>query len=292
MKAVVAALRVHRGNVRHGSTAGNASCFQRLWTSAPLEMGRRACKIADRKAAQGLKRNKVNARLGKEIAQAAREGGTNLSSNLTLAALVQKAKELHVSKDLIERNIKKAKDKDQQDFTEITYEAYGFGGVGIVVEVLTDNTNRASSFVRDVIKKSHAKMAASGSVLFNFKRAGVVAVKGNVDSESLLAAAMDTGAEDIVEPELEDDESPEEKKILCFFFFFFNKELGDNDDFGRVKAGLKDAGFSIDMDNSGLELVPTELVEVDDEAMEMNRALIDKLLELEDVDAVYSTQKP
>ncbi|XP_024534317.1 probable transcriptional regulatory protein At2g25830 isoform X2 [Selaginella moellendorffii] len=235
-------------------------------------------------AAQGLKRNKVNARLGKEIAQAAREGGTNLSSNLTLAALVQKAKELHVSKDLIERNIKKAKDKDQQDFTEITYEAYGFGGVGIVVEVLTDNTNRASSFVRDVIKKSHAKMAASGSVLFNFKRAGVVAVKGNVDSESLLAVAMETGAEDVVEPELEDDESPEEKKYF--------KVITAMDDFGRVKAGLKDAGFSIDMDNSGLELVPTDLVEVDDEAMEMNRALIDKLLELEDVDAVYSTQKP
>ncbi|XP_024536461.1 probable transcriptional regulatory protein At2g25830 [Selaginella moellendorffii] len=283
MKAVVAALRAHRGNVRHGSTAGNASCFQRLWTSALLEMGRRACKIADRKAAQGLKRNKVNARLGKEIAQAAKEGGTNLSSNLSLAALVQQAKELHVSKDLIERNIKKAKDKDQQDFTEITYEAYGFGGVGIVVEVLTDNTNRASSFVRDVIKKSHAKMAASGSVLFNFKRAGVVAVKGNVDSESLLAAAMDTGAEDVVEPELEDGESPEEKKYF--------KVITAMDDFGRVKAGLKDAGFSIDMDNSGLELVPTELVEVDDEAMEMNRALIDKLLELEDVDAVYSTQK-
>ncbi|EFJ25304.1 hypothetical protein SELMODRAFT_99602 [Selaginella moellendorffii] len=290
MKAVVAALRAHRGNVRHGSTAGNATCFQRLWTSAPLEMGRRACKIADRKAAQGLKRNKVNARLGKEIAQAAREGGTNLSSNLTLAALVQKAKELHVSKDLIERNIKKAKDKDQQDFTEITYEAYGFGGVGIVVEVLTDNTNRASSFVRDVIKKSHAKMAASGSVLFNFKRAGVVAVKGNVDSESLLAVAMETGAEDVVEPELEDDESPEEKKNLVDVRYF--KVITAMDDFGRVKAGLKDAGFSIDMDNSGLELVPTDLVEVDDEAMEMNRALIDKLLELEDVDAVYSTQKP
>ncbi|EFJ23332.1 hypothetical protein SELMODRAFT_103622 [Selaginella moellendorffii] len=252
-------------------------------------MGRRACKIADRKAAQGLKRNKVNARLGKEIAQAAKEGGTNLSSNLSLAALVQQAKELHVSKDLIERNIKKAKDKDQQDFTEITYEAYGFGGVGIVVEVLTDNTNRASSFVRDVIKKSHAKMAASGSVLFNFKRAGVVAVKGNVDSESLLAAAMDTGAEDVVEPELEDGESPEEKKNLVDVRYF--KVITAMDDFGRVKAGLKDAGFSIDMDNSGLELVPTELVEVDDEAMEMNRALIDKLLELEDVDAVYSTQK-
>lgn len=90
-------------------------------------------------------------------------------------------------------------------------QAYGFGGVGIIIEVLTDNLNRAAATVRDVVKKSGCKMADPGSVLFNFRKAGVVNVKaGKVDGDSLLAAAMDAGAEDVVEPTYYEDEDPQD----------------------------------------------------------------------------------
>ena len=95
------------------------------------------------------------------------------------------------------------------------HQVYGYGGVGLVLEVLTDNHNRAAATIRDVVKKSGAKMADSGSVLFNFKRAGVIYVKADkVEADDLLLAAMDAGAEDVIEPSApdeEDDEDDEEK---------------------------------------------------------------------------------
>jgi hypothetical protein len=91
--------------------------------------------------------------------------------------------------------------------------------VGLVLEVLTDNFNRAAATIRDVVKKGGAKMADSGSVLFNFKRAGVIYVKvDSVKSDELLLAAMDAGAEDVLEPEADEDEDndTEEEKYACF----------------------------------------------------------------------------
>lgn len=94
-------------------------------------------------------------------------------------------------------------------------QVYGYGGVGLVLEVLTDNHNRAAATIRDVVKKCGAKMADSGSVLFNFKRAGVIYVRADkVEADDLLLAAMDAGAEDVIEPpppNQEDDEDDEEK---------------------------------------------------------------------------------
>jgi len=90
-------------------------------------------------------------------------------------------------------------------------QVYGYGGVGLVLEVLTDNHNRAAATIRDVVKKSGAKMADSGSVLFNFKRAGVIYVKSDkVEADDLLLAAMDAGAEDVIEPSPPDEEDDEE----------------------------------------------------------------------------------
>jgi transcriptional/translational regulatory protein YebC/TACO1 len=193
-----------------------------------------------------------------------KEGGPSAAANPALAVLLQQAKEADVPKDIIDRNLKKATDKGQADFVELTYEVcngflncvvqksillwnpilsfckfairgtecmctdafsafgfqvYGYGGVGLVLEVLTDNFNRAAATIRDVVKKGGAKMADSGSVLFNFKRAGVIYVKADsVKSDELLLAAMDAGAEDVLEPEADEDEDndKEEEKYACF----------------------------------------------------------------------------
>jgi hypothetical protein len=148
-----------------------------------------------------------------------KEGGPSPAANPALAVLLQQAKEADVPKDIIDRNLKKATDKGQADFVELTYEVYGYGGVGLVLEVLTDNFNRAAATIRDVVKKGGAKMADSGSVLFNFKRAGVIYVKADsVKSDELLLAAMDAGAEDVLEPEADEDEDndKEEEKYACF----------------------------------------------------------------------------
>lgn len=266
------------------SKRGNLSS-RHIWILPPAQMGRRSSKIATKKGAQDKKKAKLYGKMGKQIVKVVKAGGPNPAANAALAQLIQQAKDTDVPKDIIDRNIKKATDKDQQDFVELTYEVYGYGGVGLVLEVLTDNHNRAASTIRDVVKKNGAKMADSGSVLFNFKSAGVIYVKADkVEADDLLLAAMDAGAEDVVEPSSddEDDEEDDEK---------YFKVLTPVDQFATVRAGLQEAGVPFDADSSGLELIPVAEIEADDEAMDLNKILIEKLLDLDDVDAVYSNQK-
>jgi transcriptional/translational regulatory protein YebC/TACO1 len=237
---------------------------RQIFILPPTQMGRRSAKIATRKGAQDKKKSKLYGKIGKQIITLVKEGGPSPAANPALAVLLQQAKEADVPKDIIDRNLKKATDKGQADFVELTYEVcngflncvvqksillwnpilsfckfairgtecmctdafsafgfqvYGYGGVGLVLEVLTDNFNRAAATIRDVVKKGGAKMADSGSVLFNFKRAGVIYVKADsVKSDELLLAAMDAGAEDVLEPEADEDEDndKEEEKYACF----------------------------------------------------------------------------
>lgn len=259
---------------------------RKLWTTVPVQMGRRSSKIAMRKGAQDAKKAKLYGRIGKEIVSAVRRGGSpNPIANSALAALLQYAKGYDIPKDIIERNIKKASEKGQQDFEPMVYEAYGFGGVGIIIEVLTDNSNRAAANIRDVVKKGGCKMADSGSVQFNFRKAGVVNIKADkVDGDSLLAAAMDAGAEDVVEPTYYEDEDPQDASDKYY------KVITPLEQYAAVSKKLQEAGIPVDIECSGLEYIPNTLFEPDDEAVELNKAVMEKLLELDDVDAVYSNQ--
>ncbi|KAI5081190.1 hypothetical protein GOP47_0004373 [Adiantum capillus-veneris] len=271
------------------STYGPSSLVLRtrkLWTTVPVQMGRRSSKIAMRKGAQDAKKAKLYGRIGKEIVSAVRRGGSpNPVANSALAALLQYAKDFDIPKDIIERNIKKASEKGQQDFEPMIYEAYGFGGIGILIEVLTDNSNRAAANVREVVKKSGCKMADAGSVQFNFKKAGVVNVKADkVDADSLLAAAMDAGAEDVIEPTYYEDEDPQDASDKYY------KVMTPLEQYSAVSKRLQGAGIPVVMESSGLEYIPNAILEPDDEAIELNKALMERLLELDDVDAVYSNQ--
>ncbi|KAK3236794.1 hypothetical protein CYMTET_53085, partial [Cymbomonas tetramitiformis] len=212
-------------------------------TMTPIMMGRRSAKIAGKKGKTDALRAKLYGKLCKKIVQAAKgPGGPDPIANSTLAEAIKAAKTASVPNDLIERNVKKASDAKTADYTEVTYEAYGHGGVGVVIEGLTDNLNRAASEVRDVVKKGGAKMAESGSVLFQFERKGLVYVKGDNEDE-IMEAAMEGGAEDLVQ-------KGEMFEILSSF-----------EDYTTVKSTLLEAGYEVSEERSGLVLKPMAMIE-------------------------------
>lgn len=263
----------------------NNSGARKIWTFPPVCMGRRSCKIADRKGAQDAKKAKLYSRIGKEVVSAVKKGGPNVTSNSVLAALLEKAKELDVPKDVVERNIKKASEKGQEAYIEKIYEVYGYGGVSMVVEVSTDKINRSVAKIREVLRDYGAKMADSGSVMFKFRRARVVNIKvPNADKDQLFAIALDAGAEDVIEPPTYEDDTEEDRSQRYY------KIVGSSENYSSILSKLREEGIDFEPDN-GSELLPNTTIEVDDEAMDLNEELRNKLLELDDVDAVYTDQK-
>ncbi|KAL6006114.1 hypothetical protein ACLOJK_040160 [Asimina triloba] len=234
--------------------------------------------------AQDLKKVKRYSKIGKEVVSAVKKGGPNPISNVALAAVLEKAKELDVPKEILERNIKRASEKGQDAYIEKFYEVYGFGGVGMVVEVLTDKVNRSVAAVREVVKDYGGKMADPGSILFKFRRARVVNIKvTDADKDQLLAIALDAGAEDVIEP-LDDEDDPEDNSERYY------KIVSSTENYSGILDKLREGGIAFEPDN-GFELLPLSPIEVDDEAMDLNKELMSKLLELDDVDAVYTDQK-
>ena len=235
-------------------------------------MGRKAAKVAQTKNKNDAIRTKLYGKFGKEIARAAKEGGTG-TDNVRLQAILKDAKRMSVPADLIERNLKKASEAKGGDFMELTYECYGHGGVGIVMEVLSDNVNRCAGDIPAVVKKGGGKMAESGSVLFNFERKGLVYLTSG-DEDAIFEAAIDSGADDVKKS----DEFSEDGYVV----------IAEYQSFASVRDSLIDGGFDVDAENSGLKLLPLANVEVSDEDAEANEALLDKILEIEDVDAVFT----
>lgn len=248
-------------------------------------MGRRSCKIAGRKEANNAKKMKLYSRIGKEVVSAVKKGGPNVTSNSALAAVLEKVKELDVPKDIVDRNIKKATEKGQEAYIEKIYEVYGYGGVSMVVEVSTDKITRSVAKIREVIKDYGGKMADSGSVLFKFRRARVVSIKvTNADKDHLLGIALDAGAEDVIDPPTYEDDTEEDRSERYY------KIVGSSENYSSILSKLREEGIEFEPDN-GSELLPNTTIEVDDEAMDLNKELMSKLLELDDVDAVYTDQK-
>lgn len=153
--------------------------------------------IKHRKERSDKAKGKIFSRIAKEIISAVKLGGADVKSNPRLRLAVEKAKTSNFPNDSIERNIKKASSADQANYESVTYELYGFGGVGLIVEVMTDNKNRAASDMRIATNKRGGTIATPGSVAFNFDRKGVIQVeKGNLDEEVVFATALESGAED------------------------------------------------------------------------------------------------
>mmetsp|Transcript_36466 Transcript_36466/g.41605 ORF Transcript_36466/g.41605 Transcript_36466/m.41605 type:complete len:276 (-) Transcript_36466:62-889(-) len=255
--------------------SSNTSAFSPLLETtsriSPLFMGRAAAVRALTKGKTDLKKTKTNALYGKKIIMAVKEGGSpSLDSNRKLAEVVKQAKQNNVPADNIARAIKKASQADTANFAESTFEAYGIGGASMVINVLSDNPNRANADVKYAVGKNHGKIAESGSVLFMYDRKGKIDVPNAVvDEEALLDAAIEADIDDFLLEEVEENSSA---------------VLVEPSDAAKMFEVVKGMGY--DEAKMSLTWITKAPVECNNEDFEANMVIIDKLEELDDVDSV------
>jgi len=225
-----------------------------------------------RKERSDKKKGKIFSRITKEIMSAVKQGGSDPKANSKLRVAIQKAKDANMPSDNVERNIKKASSSDQQDFSEMTYELYGHGGVGILVDIMTDNKNRISGEIRIATNKHGGTIATPGAVSYNFDRKGLFRIpKTSVSEDDLFLLVTEAGAEDLV---IEDE----------YYTVYTSVEA-----FIPVKEALQQA--KIGFDEAELAMVAKNLIEVNEEIANQNISLIEYLENLDDVDAVFHNMK-
>jgi len=232
-------------------------------------MGRRSEKIARKKGAEDAKRGKVFARIGKKIIMAVKAGGSDPVSNKAFADVIKEAKAYNVPKENIDRAVKRAEASDTADFKEAVYEAYGFGGAGVIINCLTDNTNRALADIKASFKKTDFALASTGSVAFNFQKRGCIEVDAVLEDDTALEIALGAGVEDY---ELEEGEEEGSSRILVLPSE--TKIMAD----ALEAAGLTPKPY--------LANIPTVWVSCSEEHMEGNLNVIELLEALDDVDSV------
>ena len=222
--------------------------------------------IKRQKGANDAKRGAVFTKIGNQIAVAAR-GGTDPTMNSVLAMVIEKAKAANMPMANIQRAIDRVADKSAAVMEEITYEAYGPGGIGIIIECATDNKNRTYPEVRTAITKNGGTMAEPGSVTFQFTRKGVIRVAAS--GEEALLMVLDAGAEDAVE---------EDGELVVYTEL---KELA------KVRAAVVAAGLAVTA--AELMYVPHNTIEISDpEVARKAMKLMDALDDLDDVVNVHS----
>jgi YebC/PmpR family DNA-binding regulatory protein len=222
--------------------------------------------IKREKGAKDAKRGAVFTKIGNQIAIAAKSG-TDVETNSALALAIEKAKQANMPHANIQRAIDRVSDKNAAVMEEATYEGYGPGGIGIIVETATDNKNRTYPEVRTAFTKNGGSLAEPGSVAFQFTRKGVITVAAT--GEEALLTVLDAGAEDAVE---------EEGGITVYT---------DQKDLAKVRTALIDAG--IEVKSAELQYVPNAMVEVSDpEAARKALKLLDVLDDLDDVVNVHT----
>ncbi|HHT07554.1 MAG: YebC/PmpR family DNA-binding transcriptional regulator [Christensenellales bacterium] len=156
--------------------------------------------IKHKKGKADAERGKIFTKIGREIALAVREGGSDPSTNGKLRDVITKAKANNMPNDNITRSIKKAAGElDNVVYEEITYEGYAPGGIAVIVEVVTDNRNRTASEVRHIFDKNGGSLGTTGSVgyLFDFKGLIMIESSPSIDEDDLMMKALEAGAEDV-----------------------------------------------------------------------------------------------
>jgi len=226
--------------------------------------------IKHAKGAADAKRGQIFTKLIKEISIAARMGGGSLDGNPRLRTAVLKARAANMPKDNIDRAIKKGTGElEGVTYEELAYEAFAPGGVALLIEVLTDNKNRAAADVRNILTRSGAQLATAGSVSRLFKRQGIITLDGEKYTEDqVMEAAIEGGAEDVALSDgvIEVATAPE--------------------DFETVVNAL--TGKSFETLSAEISMVPEAGVSLDNDGTAKVLKLIDKLEENDDVQNVYS----
>ena len=225
--------------------------------------------IQHRKKAQDAKRGKLFTRLIREIVIAAKAGGSDLDANPTLRSAVDKAKSQSVPRDPIDRAIKRgAGELDGSDYEEIRYEGYGPAGIAFIVDCLSDNRNRTVAEVRHAFSKAGGNLGQNGSVAYMFASVGVLLYPPGHDEDTIMEAALEAGAEDVI---VADDESIE--------------VLTSADDYLRVKQAMTEAGFEAEESDMTMRASTNTPLDLEDASKVLR--LVDLLESSDDVQEVY-----
>ena len=225
--------------------------------------------IKHRKAAQDKQRGKMWTKLIREVTVAARAGGGDPGSNPRLRLAMDKAFGANMPRDTVDRAIKRgAGATEGEDYEEIRYEGYGPGGVAVMVDCMTDNRNRTASDVRHAFTKYGGNLGTDGSVGYLFTKQGIISFQPGTDEDTLMEAALDAGAEDVV---LNDDGSLD--------------VITSPDEFSSVKESLTAAGFDTRMGE--VTFNASTSADLDQDNAERLLKMVDALEDLDDVQEVY-----
>ena len=226
--------------------------------------------IKHRKAGQDAKRGKIFTKIIREITVAARQGGGNIADNPKLRAVVDKALSANMTKDTIERAIDRgAGTGESENLEELVYEGYGPNGVAILCETVTDNKNRTVAEVRHCFSKFGGNLGTNGSVAYLFTKTGIISYPAGVDEETLMEAALEAGADDIIN---NDDGSVD---VHTSF-----------ESFGQVKDAIDASG--LESVNAEVTMLASTEVDLDLDGAEKLLRLVEQLEDLDDVQNVYS----
>ena len=227
--------------------------------------------IKHKKAVTDQRRGKMFGKLLRAIEVAAREGGGNVEANMTLSSAVQKARDFSVPMDNIERAVKRGSGEiEGARYENVLYEGYGPGGVGVLVEALTDNRNRTGQEVRHTFSKLGGNLGEQGSVAWQFDRKGVILVDRSAfpDEDRLLEVTLEAGAEDL-------NEEGDQWRVTT-----------DPAALHSVRAGLDAA--QVPVVSAELSMIPQNTVPLEGGQARQVLNLIDALDELEDTQAVHA----
>jgi YebC/PmpR family DNA-binding regulatory protein len=225
--------------------------------------------IKRKKGAADAKRGKIFTKLIREIATAAKMGGGDPDANPRLRLAMDKARAANMPKDNIQRAIQKGIGGGEEvSYEEVVYEGYGPGGTAVLLEILTDNRKRTVSEVRHVFSKNGGNLGSTGCVAYLFEKKGIISVEAEgTDPDSLMEAALDAGALDVVESDsLEVVTTPS--------------------DLESVKAALVAAGFEVS--SAAVRMEPNTSVTLEGKDAESMLRLADALDDLDDIQAVYA----
>jgi YebC/PmpR family DNA-binding regulatory protein len=227
--------------------------------------------IKHKKAAADAKRGKAFTKLIKELTVAARLGGGDPEANPRLRSAIASAKAENMPKDNIDRAIKKGTGElEGVSYEETNYEGYAPGGVAVLVDVLTDNRNRAASEIRHIFTKNGGSIGEAGCVAWMFDKKGYIVVKKDkADEDSLMEAALEAGAEDVKEQDSEFE------------------VIAAPEDFTAVRDTLDEQGFEYEM--AKVTMFPQTTVQIEDPATAQKvLKLMDALDDCDDVQDVYA----
>ncbi|WP_367418158.1 YebC/PmpR family DNA-binding transcriptional regulator [Snodgrassella alvi] len=227
--------------------------------------------IQHRKGRQDAKRGKIFTRLIKEITIAARLGGGDPSANPRLRLAMDKATDANMPKDNIQRAIDKGTGNlEGVEYVELRYEGYGTGGAAVMVDCLTDNKTRTVADVRHAFTKHGGNLGTDGSVAFQFAHQGYLLFSPDVDEDSLMEAALEAGADDVI---IQEDGS---KEVITEPY-----------QYSSIKEALEQAGFYAA--DGEVTMRPVNETVLEGEEAEKMQRLLDALEDLDDVQNVYTT---